>query len=258
MLHYEKSGNGPEHIVLFHGFGQDLHAFDAYLPFLSQKHTVYAFDLYYHGSSVRANRPLNKKEWLRDFGDFLKKERITSFSLIAFSLGGRFALNCVKGYAENIDKLVLIAPDGIYKNFWYLFATSIYGNWLFKYLMLRPDRFDKLLGVFERFRLASPSMIRFAQKELQNRKNCLRVYQSWTYFRPMQENLPEMVAVLNRHNISVNLFLGEKDYIIPMGKVVTKLAKIKQLTTTILPLKHHHLIDGAKSEISSLMNGEIL
>jgi pimeloyl-ACP methyl ester carboxylesterase len=257
-LYYKKSGNGPLSIILFHGFGQDHQAFNSYIDLFGNAYTVYSFDLYYHGNSIRMNKPLSKEEWRSDIQQFLKNEQIDQFDLIAFSLGGRFALAMAMDFPSSIKKLILLAPDGVYQNFWYQFSTSTYGNWLFRYLMLHPTRFGKWLSVFAKFKLASSSLIRFAQKELKDRENCLRVYQTWSYFKPLQVNLSKLIKHFNKHKVSVHLFLGDQDYIIPPNQVMPKLDKLKYLNPSVLPLKHHHLIEGTKWKISSLLNEEKL
>lgn len=253
-LHYHKSGSGSRALLFFHGFGQKHTLFKDWACRLNDSHACYNFDLYYHGKSTRPNKPLSKREWQKTFEAFLDAEGITEFEIVAFSLGGRFALATAMLFPDRVKNLVLIAPDGIYKNVWYRLATQPLFNQLFRHIMLHPRRFHQLVEVAEDFSLASHSLIRFAQRELQVKSNRMRVYQSWTYFRPLQYAPKHLVKRLSQHHTPIHLVLGTKDYIIPVGKVEPALEEIPTLQTHKLPAKHHELVLSAFQLIPSLLN----
>ncbi|MEQ8582719.1 MAG: alpha/beta hydrolase [Marinoscillum sp.] len=255
-LFYRKSGNGPHPVILLHGFGQEHTAFDSWLTALEANHTVYAFDHYYHGQSTREDSPLSIAQWKHQFEDFLLREDITKFSIVGFSLGGRFALVTTTLFPERINRLILIAPDGIFRSIWFRVATSAPGNPLFRYLMLHPDRFNTLLNVFKQLGITSSAMVRFAQKELQGKDNRKRVYRTWTYFKPIQLPISAVAKVINQHRIQTHLILGTLDTIIPPDKIIPKTTKIRTLETHKLPYKHHHMIEASKTLVPSLLSGE--
>ncbi|MFH6981911.1 alpha/beta fold hydrolase [Marinoscillum luteum] len=255
-LFYRKSGKGPHPIILLHGFGQEHSAFDTWLKALETNHTVYAFDHYYHGQSTREDSPLTIAQWKQQFEDFLLREDITKFSIVGFSLGGRFSLVTTTLFPERIRHLILIAPDGIFRSIWFRLATSSLGNPLFKYLMLHPDHFNTLLDTFKTLKITSSSMVRFAQKELQGKDNRKRVYRTWTYFKPIQVPISTVTRVINQHGIQAHLILGTLDTIIPLGKILSKTTKIRTLETHKLPYKHHHMIEASKTLVPSLLSGE--
>lgn len=217
--------------------------------------TIYSFDLYYHGESTRADTKMSSEEWHEDFQSFLLREKIDRFSIASFSLGGRFAIVSTILFANKIESLILVAPDGIYRSFWFNLATSKPGNPLFKYLMLHPERFNQILHFVETFGLAASQMIRFAQKELAVKENRKKVYRTWTYFKTLQPDLKKFKAIVNHRHIPVHLVLGSKDYIIPAKEVTQKLVGISALTTHILEVKHHQLIEASKTLIPSLLKG---
>ncbi|REE02193.1 alpha/beta hydrolase [Marinoscillum furvescens] len=253
-LHYQKSGSGSRTILFFHGFGQKHTLFEEWTCQLKDTHTCYNFDLYYHGRSTRANKPLSKKEWKARLEVFFESEGIDQFEIVAFSLGGRFALATTMLFPERVQNLILIAPDGIWKTIWFRLATHPLINPLFRHIMLHPRRFHQLVEVAEDFSLASHSLIRFAQRELQVKSNRMRVFQSWTYFRPLQYHPDALVKEFSQHEIPVHLVLGSKDFIIPEAKVVPLLDNLTTLHTHKLPAKHHELVSRAKQLIPSLLN----
>lgn len=252
-LHYHRSGHGPHVLLLFHGFGQDHTAFHAWQPDPAA-FIVYRFDLYYHGDSNRTDRPLTKAEWQAAMVHFLEAEGIRHFSVAGFSLGGRFAIATAIAFPQHIRHLLLVAPDGIFMNPWYRFATGPVGNPLFRYLMHQPDRFFRWLRVFEWLRLASPMMIRFAQRELQDQANCQRVYRSWTYFRPLQHRPATLRDTLSRYRIPCTLVLGTKDRIIPPEKVLPHFHQSPTVVRQVLVARHHELLEEAAGLVLGIMD----
>ena len=96
-------------------------------------------------------------------------------------------------------------------------------------------------------------MIRFAQKELFTKENRKRVYRSWTYFRPLQPKLNLINDLIKSKKTPIHLILGSKDLLVPIDKIKSKMNKSESVYYHILPLKHHQLIDGAKTLIPSLL-----
>ena len=136
-LHYEKFGTGPKTLIAFHGFGQDANIFKAYTPQLNA-YTVYSFDLFFHGQSIwNAKHRLTHHLWAALFKEFLKYQNIAGFDVIAYSLGGRFALSLFRAYPNQISSLTLIAPDGLRPHFWYRMATATRLNRLFFAFLMR-------------------------------------------------------------------------------------------------------------------------
>ena len=64
---------------------------------------------------------------------------LKTFYLLGYSMGGRIALRLLQQIPKQIEKVVLLAPDGLHKNFWYRFAThTIVGRNLFYKSMKNP------------------------------------------------------------------------------------------------------------------------
>src|SRR5688500_16753590 len=124
-LHYAKTGNGDKHLLVFHGFGQDMNVFEFLANSLSRHYTFYVFDLYFHGKSYWANgeQTLTKGEWKEIMKIFFSQNQIGNFSVAAFSLGGKFALATLESFPDKTKEIFLIAPDGIKTSFWYNLAT---------------------------------------------------------------------------------------------------------------------------------------
>ncbi len=260
-FYYRKHGKGIKNIICFHGFGEDHKVFDSMIAQILQAEinvTCYAIDIYYHGESNRENEPLSKLQWKQAFHRFLDQEKIKKFSLIGFSLGGRFSLATMMAFPKAIESVFLIAPDGVFQSVWYKIATSFPGNSLFKYFMNTPKTFDRFVTLSKKTGLVSRSLTRFVETSLRETHQRQRVYQTWTYFSPLQPKLSSVTRCINQHNIPTHVVLGIHDNIIPPKKILTKLKPIRHLQTEVVNAKHHQMIKESTPYIISALKNQNL
>mgnify|MGYP006266987447 CR=1 FL=1 len=241
-LHYITVGQGAEALIAFHGFGQDLQLFHRLAEKISERFTIYLFDVYYHGNSTRPEIPLTKDQWKATLSSFLSSKKIDRFSILSYSLGGRFGIAAAYEFAERVNELFLIAPDAIITSIWYRFSTSFGFKRLFKYLMKNPGSFQRLLNFMERYKLVNRTLIQFARKELGPKENRIKVYRCWIYFKELKYPTEDLVKRFNRHNIRIHLLLGSKDRIITPEEVREKWQHIRSIDYKIIPAKHHELV----------------
>lgn len=250
QLVYTKYGSGAEILIAFHGFGQDKNIFESWKPVLSDKYTIYAIDIFYHGDSTRSMGKLSKKEWEKIFTRFLVRENIQRFSLLGYSLGGRFAIASSLALPDRVNELILIAPDGVLLTIWFKLATNRSIKWLFKYVMLRPDKLEKLVALNDKYRLVSPYLGDFVRKELGDEFNRKRVYVSWNHFKSLGYSKRELSRHFRKHTFQRYIILGSKDHIIKPAKILPIIKKMGDFKVDILPLKHHQLV---KPEVAKLI-----
>ncbi|SHM19714.1 alpha/beta fold hydrolase [Hymenobacter psychrotolerans] len=244
-LHYQRYGTGPRVVLAFHGYGQGHGHWRAMVPLLGNELTVYAFDLFYHGHShlLKADTPLSKARLGEILGEFLHEQGISRFSLLAFSMGAKFALTAAEQYPEQVEQIWLIAPDGLQRQFWYALAT--YPPWMRGVLgraVLRPERLLRFLGALGQRRLVPASLVRFAEWQLDSREKRLRVYRSWVGFRRLTFDLRRLAATLNRRPVPVTFFLGRHDLLIPHAGLVRFISSLNNAHTVLLEAGHAGLL----------------
>lgn len=252
-LHYRVIGHGDRALLAFHGYGQSSAYYQAMERALGSDYTIYAFDLFFHGGSIlhKSNMPLTKP-YLNEFiAHFLEKYNIERFSLMGFSMGGKFALTLVETMPERIEELFLIAPDGIKTSFWYNIAT--YPGWLqqlFKRTVLKPDLFFGLLRMLDKYNMVHKSLIRFAHYQMDSTPKRLRVYRSWIGFRELNFDIRHIVELLNKYKIPVIMFLGEYDQIISPKRVGVFVKALDQGELVLLKTGHSNLL----SDVADLLH----
>jgi pimeloyl-ACP methyl ester carboxylesterase len=244
-LHYEVYGHGPRVVLAFHGYGQSEGHWRGVAGLIGEQATVYAFDLFYHGRSRldKQEAPLRKKRLSELLKQFLQENNIDTFSLLAFSMGAKFALTLAEHIPERVQQIWLIAPDGIGRQFWYALAT--YPPWMRGMLgraVLRPQRLLEFIDRLGQRRIVDTGLVRFAQWQLDNREKRLRVYRSWTGFRKLFFDLRRLAAALNRQPTPITFFLGKHDRVIPHAGLREFIGSLRAAHTVLLDAGHAGLI----------------
>lgn len=245
-IFYRKSGTGDKFLFLFHGFGQTHSNYARLETAFSQQYTIYNFDLFFHGNSVwNENYPLLTNTLLVDlFRRFSDEQDIASFSLCGFSLGAKFALTIIESLPEQVDEIILIAPDGIRTNPWYSFATYPSPvRMLFKRSIEKPGIYFKSVKLLGSLRLLDNGIIKFANTQMVNLKQRERVFKTWTVFRSLRLNLNSISSNANQRMIPIRIFLGKHDRIITLRNIQGFLARLEFKEVIVLNAGHSNLLE---------------
>ena len=244
QLLFHRHGTGEKILLLFHGFGQDHRVFQSWEEILKEEYTLYAFDLYFHGQSYWESRePLEKWDWKNILEQFIRQEKLTRFEVAGFSMGGKFALATLELFPERIEKIYLLAPDGIKTSFWYSLATyPIATRYFFKGMILHPNRLHSLAKWLRAFRLVDNGLLRFAEYQMNTEEKRRRVYYSWVYFRHLKFDLDKIASVLNQKEIHFIMIVGKFDKVIQPKNMEDFLSKINSKEFKILEAGHNDLI----------------
>jgi len=123
-LHYLQWGCGRRLLLAFHGYGNDARIFIPFSEYLSSEYTILSFDLPHHGASKwQEGAKLTRQEVFDLTAAVMTKYNVEKVSLLGYSMGGRVCLSIVESMPERIDKVALIAADGLTINFYYYFLT---------------------------------------------------------------------------------------------------------------------------------------
>jgi pimeloyl-ACP methyl ester carboxylesterase len=254
-LNYIKSGNGPECMLLFHGFGQDHRAFNYLMSTLYERYTFFSFDLFFHGKSEwkAGEQPLEKEHWVKLFHLFLEKNNIERFSLTGFSMGCRFILPVIEAFPNRINKIFLIAPDGIKASLWYLMSTyPLAFRKIFKSMINHPRSFRMLANALRDLHLMDKGLLNFAEQQMNTAEKRSRVYHSWVVFRHLRSNLEDLAQIINANNIQVTFISGKQDRVIKANSLHSFVKHLKNCRLQLLDAGHRGILkDPALPEIVS-------
>lgn len=226
-ISYCRFGSGPRIAVCFHGYGEEAGGFAFLEKYAGNQYTFYAIDLPFHGQTLWKNGMdfthtdlqqiihemllENNKQLLPDY----LQNRNFTFTLIGFSLGGRIALSLYQAWPETIEKLILLAPDGLKVNFWYWLATRTWpGKKLFAFTMKYPGWFFGFLQLMNKLGFVNASVFRFVNYYIGDKPARLRLYQRWISLRRLKPNPSRIKTCIRQNKTQVRLVYGKHDRII--------------------------------------------
>ena len=103
--------NGPEDgtpLVLIHGLGLSSSLWQAHLPALCARYRVLNYDLYGHGQSRPAERPLNLSVFADQIAGLLEETVMGPAHLVGFSIGGMINRRVAMDHPDLVRSLVIL------------------------------------------------------------------------------------------------------------------------------------------------------
>lgn len=239
---YLDSGQGDELWLAFHGYGQVAEVMLKFLRVMRPNARILSFDLPLHGHTTVKKR---KAVGVGDLAELQSKALIeTGFkkcSMIGFSLGGKLVLKLVELVPAKLDRIVLIAPDGLKTNPLYWFVTNtVVGRWIFQFFIAFPLPLLGTSKLLATTRLMNPKIHEFAAIHLKTRPRRQKVLDSWMMFRHIKPSLDQVRKKIWRYHIKLTLVFGERDRVIH-PKLAAKLSgqNCKTAELIILDLGHN-------------------
>lgn len=123
-LYYEEAGEGPETLVMMHGWTSSHEIYEKPMELLKHKAHCVIYDHRGHGGSKDANREQPTMETLaNDLAELMDGLSLTDVTLVGWSMGAGVAMNYVKLFGcDNLKQLVLcdMTPKQINDETWHL------------------------------------------------------------------------------------------------------------------------------------------
>lgn len=218
-------GNGSRVVLCFHGYGESGMAFSFLGHLAGNEYSFLAIDLPFHGNTQWLENKAFEPEDLQEIciqllssGSFRSHNTERPFSLLGFSLGGRMALQLYQLMPSRVERLVLLAPDGLKVNFWYWLSTqTIAGNRLFAFTMKKPSWFFGLLRLFNRLDWVNSSIFKFVNYYIGNEEIRRSLYARWHCLRRIKPRLKKIQHAITENKTPVRLLYGRHDRIILPG-----------------------------------------
>lgn len=255
---YYQFGSGPQLVICFHGYGEEATVFEFLGKYVGHQFTFYSIDLPFHG----------KTEW-KDGPNFIIKDlqliieailgqqnlKLQTSNLklyiLGFSLGGRIALSLYQTMPEKMEKLILLAPDGLKVNFWYWLATQTWiGNRFFKLTMNKPGWFLGLLKLLNKMKLVNTTIFKFVNYYIGDAEVRRLLYSRWTTLRKIKPAISLIKKRSVENNTPIRLVYGKHDRII-LSSIGEKFRKgiEDQCTISIIHAGHQVLHENHVEEI---------
>lgn len=235
-------GQGSKLLIAFHGFGNDAAIFMPLAAALQQEYTTIAIDLPGHGRSRWTEPYFRKKDLMAIVQGIRNDFGAEQFTLLGYSLGGRVCLNIVEQQPNWIAQLVLLAADGLEKNFWYQAATrNPLGKMIFKSMMQRPEQWLNRVDFLRRYRIIDESRFKFARINLTDPDVRHQLSYVWPVTSRLLVNIAAVKWNLNKHKILTDVFMGKHDRIFPPAQGERFLKNLKRGNLHLLDTGHNLL-----------------
>lgn len=222
QVSYYSFGTGPRQVVCLHGYGEDATLYAFLEKHAGNQFTFYSIDLPFHGQTIW-NEGLNFSH--NDLNQIIGKIQLESnyksetgnqkLILLGFSLGGRIALSFYQAQPQGVEKIILLAPDGLIVNPWYWFATQTWiGNAVFIFSMKYPGWFFAFLKLLNKLGLVNASVFKFVNYYIGKPEARALLYQRWTGLRKLKPNLLRIKNLIKQYKTPTRLVYGKYDRII--------------------------------------------
>lgn len=217
-LHCLYAGNGKKLLVAFHGYGNNAAMFLQFAEHLAD-YTIVSIDLPHHGNSSWPDNLHLTEQHLTDLvQQLLTQYNCQSISLMGYSMGGRVCLKIAELVPEKVEKIILLASDGLTFNTFYYFVTrTTTGRYLFRSFLSSPKRYMPVINWARKRNMIDASKHKFAMQylnEAQERHFLLKVWPCMSLLIPDYKNLR---IQLTQHNIHVCVYMGKYDKVIPVN-----------------------------------------
>ncbi len=257
-IHYNKAGNGNRLLLCFHGYGESSTSFDFIEKYITDDFVLIAIDFPFHGKTVWNEGLLfTPKDLLNIIEEIIQSipKKNTKIYLLGFSMGGRVALHLSQIIPNKIEKVILLAPDGLHVNFWYWFATQNYfGNKLFHFIVQHPAGLFLSLKISNKFRLINQSIFKFTNYYLHDKQMRTDLYNRWITMRKFKPVTGKIKNSIRKNNIQMRLLYGEYDRVIRYANAEKFMRGIKSYCTlSILHSGHQLLLEKNEGAIMRLI-----
>ena len=244
-IHYYKSGNGKQLLFCFHGYSQSALSFEVIEKEIENDFTMIAIDFPFHGKTEwKEGLHFTPADLLEIIENIRKEVGISpsKIHLLGYSMGGRVALGMMPFMKDKIDRLILLAADGLKVNFWYWLSTQTsLGNRLFKYLMSKPQFMFKALELANKMNIVNQSIYKFLFYYIHVEQVRRDLYKRWTTMRDFRPDIHQTKMIISEQKILVKMLYGEHDRIIRFERG-EKFRRGLEPLCTIKVIKSGHLL----------------
>jgi pimeloyl-ACP methyl ester carboxylesterase len=221
--HFHEYGEGQKPMLAFHGYGMTGKQFHVLNQSILKDYHVYGFDHFFHGESRLDNWTEEQiltgmpkaivreyvEEWFKQYG----RQR---FSVMAYSIGANLALILVEDYADLIDEIILMAPDGltVYKGFDIL-RNRGWGKYLFNKVTKSKWLAPTLLKNLRKVGFIDDSLYQIAYSEMDTEQKRLDVYYTLNLIKLLTPDVVKVAHLINLYHIKCRLIFGKYDQLFP-------------------------------------------
>lgn len=241
-VHCLQFGQGERLLVALHGFGDRARLFAILEAALSERYTVVAIDLPFHGQTTWPYRSFSKADLLAVVRQIMARQGRDRLSLMGYSFGARLVQAMLPDLLPQLDKLYLLAPDGIQtKGMSIAVRTPIWVRQLLFRMLQKPQWFLHVLNAGRRMKLVPPLIVHFLSFNLTRTERFNRTFGCWFALDSFYLPRHRIKAIWRESGLPVDIYFGTKDEMIQY-KTVKKMVEGVRTVRIYLMDAGHRLI----------------
>ena len=174
--------------------------------------------------------------------------------MLGYSIGGRVCLKIIELMPENIDKTVLLAPDGLTFNTLYYFVTrNFIGKKLFRSFLQEPSKYMHWVERAKKNKWIDESRYKFAMRYLQSPTSREFLWKVWPCMAHIIPDINKVKKAISKYALPVEIFMGKHDRIIPVSQARSFQKELDSVQLHILDRGHHMFDAETVPQISSAL-----
>ncbi|MCC6461904.1 MAG: alpha/beta hydrolase [Saprospiraceae bacterium] len=238
-IHCLRFGQGERLLVALHGFGDRARLFAILEKALIERYTVVAFDLPFHGQTEWHQRSFAKEDLIAIIRQIQAREGKERLSLMGYSFGARLVQAMLPDFLPQLDKLYLLAPDGIQtKGMAAAVRTPMWiRNFLYRILQ-HPQWFLKILQAGQRLRIVPPLILHFLSFNLTRTERFQRTFGCWFALNSFYLRRQQIKAIWRESGLPVDIYFGTKDEMIRYKTVKKMVEGVKNVRIFLMDAGH--------------------
>ncbi|MBC7553777.1 MAG: alpha/beta hydrolase [Taibaiella sp.] len=247
-LHYTRSGYGQRVLLVFHGYGHEGERMRIFENYLGEEFTSYFIDLPHHGKSLwNTDDILTVNDVNSLVKELMKTHNVPKVSLLGYSMGGRVCLSIIDQLPEYIDKVTLLAPDGLRIDPYYLFFTGNFlGKKIFRHVVAKPGFYKRVIKVMKDSNLIDESRYKFVQYYLNSEYHRLQLGSVWPAMAALTTTVAGVKEKIKKHNVNITIFTGKYDKVIPPSLAEKFVSGLNSVDLNIIE-KGHRVFDSGNA-----------
>ncbi len=232
-------GRGDRWLVALHGFGDRARLFSVLEDALGDRYTVVAFDLPFHGQTEWRRDTFTRADILGILEHLQREMGWGRFSLMGFSFGARLALGVVPEALPHLDRLFLLAPDGIRTQGMRLAECVPMGlrRWLAR-RMEHPAFALHAVKWGERIGWVPPAVAQFLRFHLPKAERRRRMFGCWLALGDFSLPTRRIRALWERSALPVDIFIGAQDKVVSATSLYRLAQGLPRVRCFCLPTGH--------------------
>lgn len=240
---YQILSEGKDLLVCFNGYGKLSEDFNLFQPFFKLDYKTIAINLPYHANSLWSIKSNAEETWEALFHELGIHDG--KISLLAYSIGARYAYSIAKLFPHKINTIYLIAPDGITPNPISNFATFYsLGKWLMNLFIKKATFILFVLKCLKQTKLLGESDYAFFLRKISTESDRKKLQLVWDEVYKSTPNYSEIKSLPGENTFDIHYVLGEQD----------KVFRIKRLLKLIPDTPFHkvHLITSGHAMLTTV------